>query len=576
MKKQKRVRGVKGIEVVIRGEAGVIATMDDTRCHFRHQRPQVGTVGVVEEPFSTCVQGHTFCRHHMDVVCGIDVVNCPDDVKEAFATGCPVCWHVCPCEACCQDRGEEPGPQLRNPPCLVFAHELQNRPLSDKLVDAVRISAEEFSDELFEKYVIRERVPLVLTHMMEEGRLSPELWDLPTQVRRLQDDACPPKALCQVRIQGISPTDAGAYRVLEELRDRDPREFFMQSAQGGTQGRREVSEVFRDSEHGRCVWYVKDWSFNEFEPRWGKELLRALPERLRPGNSMDLLSGLQGAQGVDVLMAYIGAAGTRTPLHLDKAASIAFNCVTWAENEAACKKWWMFHPEDRVALDNYIRKTVGDDAHLAEDSHWLDPADFNSIPGLKHRVFSFEQRAGDLVIVPPNSAHCVMNQGGLTFAVAANIIDASVAGEALEVESRNQSMNVPSVYKVSGAIWGSMLTFRKRRNTTVPPEILDACRIILANERKGLKRVAHVVWCGEKQLQAARNFLNMVTCDFCKIDVFNAHVVDYAGSKMGRIFCLRKGCLNEASHWIRHPEDWRLIVPRTVEELEAQLNAAME
>ena len=576
MKKQKRARGGQGMDVIFRAEAGVIAFKEGLRCHFPHQGRHRG-MNLVEEPFVTCVQGHIFCRHHMDIVCGIDVLNCPDEVKEAFATGCPVCRRVCPCERCTKERGEEPGPQAQNPPRLVFAYKLQDRPMVNDIVDAVRIPVDKFTDELFEKYVIQERVPLILTNMMQGNRLTPALWDLPAQLHRLGDAACPEKSLCQVRIQGMSSKDAGAYSVLEELRDRDPREFFNQTVMGGAQGRLATSEFFSDTEYGKCVWYVKDWSFNEFQPEWGTELMNALPERLRPGNPMDLLSGLEGVQRVDVHMAYIGAAGTRTPLHQDKAGSIAFNCVTWAENEDACKKWWMFHPQDRMVLDAFIQETVKQPgAHLAEDSHWLNPIDFSTITGLRHKVFSFEQRAGELVIVPPNAAHCVMNQGGLTFAVAANIIDASVACEALQVESRNKKLHVASVYKVSGAIWGSMLSFRQRTKNPVPAEILEACRKILATEKKGLKLVGNILLCDAKKLEQSREFLNMVTCDNCKTDIFNAHLIDCAKSNVGKIYCLRKDCVQMAKEWVHNLNELRIMAPRSLEELEAQLADASQ
>ena len=335
------------------------------------------------------------------------------------------------------------------------------------------------------------------------------------------------------------------------------------------------SETFRNSEAGECVWYVKDWSFAELEPRWGEDLMGALPNRLRPRNEMDLLSGLQGKAAVDVLMAYVGGAETRTPLHLDKAASIAFNCLTWSESEDACKKWWMFHPEDRIALDQFIQNKTQKQGHLAEDSHWLNPNEFGDIRGLRKPVYCFEQRVGDLVIVPPNAAHCVLNRGGLSFAVAANIIDATMATEALDTEDRNQRLCVASVYKVSCAIWGSLRRF-SREKKPVPESIAEACMTILKREEAGqlAARAAKVQESDEQHREKALSFFSMVICDHCRTDIFNGYLSQTAKTT-DKTFCLRKECMEVAFSFVGGAQRLYLMMPHTLEELQAELQSAI-
>jgi hypothetical protein len=154
------------------------------------------------------------------------------------------------------------------------------------------------------------------------------------------------------------------------------------------------------------------------------------------------------------MMAYVGARGTRTPLHVDKAASIAFNCVAWAEDESSYKSWWLFHPDDAQVVDAHIKSVHGEASRLQDDSHWVDLDDLAALPQLTHGLTRIDQRIGELVIVPPMAPHCVVNQGGVSFAVAGNVIDRAMACEVLAVELENRDKRVKNVYKVKGAIWG--------------------------------------------------------------------------------------------------------------------------
>ncbi len=516
------------------------------QCHFPHRVatresffyvvPQETKVA----PFSSCPQGHTLCRHHMDVVCHLDVENLSwSDGDAELRKGCPVCAGVCPCASCV---GISPhlrpyGPGQRAPRQLVFAFNVADRPLPP-LGDAqpFRVRLSEFTDKLFEDVVIQQRLPLVLTHV-DEAVAGDGLWDLPRQLRaRYYNEECPPTAKCQVRVQGISDKDPGLFTVLEELVDVDPRLFFLQTVANGSSARLLLSNEFRDSAEGRCAWYLKDWNFGAWQPEWTSDLFRVLPSRLTPRNDYDLLGGLVGQAEVQVMMAYMGAGGTRTPLHIDKAGSIAFNCVMWAEDESSCKRWWVFHPEDRAALDALIKKEVSTRNHLMEDSHWLDPHCFSSIPGLRHPVVSFEQRVGEMVIVPPNSPHTVRNQGGLTFAVAANFIDATVAQDAHDVQQANKKLQVRSVYKVCGAVWGTM----ERQWASERPvmrSVLDVCKVILEQEKAGIQRMDGFP---TSEKDSSHEFVNMVTCDHCNGDIFNSYLFE---KRTDRTFCPDEACV---------------------------------
>ncbi len=355
--------------------------------------------------------------------------------------------------------------------------------------------------------------------------------------------------------------------VLEELSNIDPRFFFSQMIDGGKFAREYPSKEFRDSEVGKCVWYCKDWLFGEWDPAWITDLQRVLPDRLRPRNRFDLLGGLTGDAQVDVMMAYLGIGGTRTPLHLDKAASNAYNCVVWSESPTSVKRWWIFHRDDTSALNAHIQK---DDetktSHLQEDVHWIDPEEFEDIPGLEHQSYSFEQALGELVIVPHNSPHCVINQGGMTFACAANIIDANVAMDAYLQSINNKKLRVKTVYKVAGAIWGTML--KGDLPLHVMKKVLEACQSIYDSESNGFQRISSL----DTDKKLALEFVNFVVCDYCQADVFNSYVL-----VKEHTFCHDEVCVEEGRAKAKEMGARLLkVVPKTLSSLMKEITAAKE
>jgi hypothetical protein len=258
----------------------------------------------------------------------------------------------------------------------IFNHKLQHRPLtpiSEEFMQPHRVDLSEFTEELYERIVINERRPLILSGMLSKDRLDPESWNLQRRLSELDESKAPAEmGLCEVRVQGVSDYDSGAFEVLEQLSRQDPRDFFRNGLKEGTQKRASMSSTYRDNEYGRSVWYCKvksqrfffiffssffvlqDWSFGALVDTWNEELLRVLPEPLRPKSEKDILGG--AGVHIELLMGYVGADGTRTPLHRDKGASNAFNCVVWTESPKAFKRWWMFHPDDATALDKRIKQ----------------------------------------------------------------------------------------------------------------------------------------------------------------------------------------------------------------------------
>lgn len=114
---------------------------------------------------------------------------------------------ACPCASCCESRGERKCNHhtLRT---LIFKRPLGMKPTVRAEVQwrpPERVSVLDFTDELFEQVVVRERRAMIVTNM--DTLLDRQLWDLEARIaeRGSEDTQCPPDALMNVRIQAVRP-----------------------------------------------------------------------------------------------------------------------------------------------------------------------------------------------------------------------------------------------------------------------------------------------------------------------------------------------------------------------------------
>lgn len=97
----------------------------------------------------------------------------------------------------------------------------------------------------------------------------------------------------------------------------------------------------------------------------------------------------------------MGIGGTRTPLHVDKIASVAFNLLAIGEGT---KEWWLLDHSAIPQLEGELKKHGGT---LWKDKFWMAPyeLELTGIPMWYH-----EQKKGEMVIVPPSVPHTVINK----------------------------------------------------------------------------------------------------------------------------------------------------------------------
>lgn len=573
------------------------------KCHLSRSGGQCGS-----DTVQCAGHKHVFCREHAYARLGEPVV----DHQEATTlhNACPVCFNVCCCTECCEARKEHRehfvsyveqiyvrraqcscernsdksnesrrvAPTFQSSPQEVknyFASTLEG-PL---VVDALSLTETEFN-ELYERVVLRDRRPIVLSSF--HRKLDRDKWNLPDVVlqQSRSGNTTDENGLMNLRLQMVRDDDWGAYRIEQELNKVHPLQFLQLALSNGNCGDAFAS---RDSLHGglpffrkrdgpcgQKVFYCKDWMFDSYYPPWGAEFKQQLPDRLRPSNDHDLIGGLMGATEIKMFMAYVGTGGTRTPLHCDKVASVAFNCVVWAETADSVKYWWLFHPDDHETINRQLATLAHSvkNSKIQDDSHWVNPCTWQHLE-LKHKPVFFAQRLGDLIVVPPSAPHYVLNGGGVTFAVAANVIDTAVAEESFRMDASNRSLKIPSVYKVRRAIWDTLKRQTRRKN--VEKQVIQAAECVLAEESVQFSAGEALAKADDKLRQEAMEFVYHTVCDGCHADIFNSYVEVKIGPAQQQQLCVEP-CYN--SYSLKSSREGIFVCFQTLEELQNDLKEA--
>ncbi|KAL1742371.1 hypothetical protein HDZ31DRAFT_84174 [Schizophyllum fasciatum] len=144
-------------------------------------------------------------------------------------------------------------------------------------------------------------------------------------------------------------------------------------------------------------------------PAWSRWLHESstIPRELLPDDDSNLLNALPESTRVEHLMCYLGVGDTFTPMHKDLCASYGHNLMTYTENGGS-SYWFMTRGSDAQRAAEYFHK-LGQE--LDHENHVISLAELRDAP---FKVYIVEQKLGDMVFVPPRSAHQVVNSGGIT------------------------------------------------------------------------------------------------------------------------------------------------------------------
>ncbi|KAG4031685.1 hypothetical protein MFRU_008g00490 [Monilinia fructicola] len=247
----------------------------------------------------------------------------------------------------------------------------------------------------------------------------------------------------------------------------------------------------------------------------------------------DLMSSLPTDMRALNMMCYIGHEGTYTPAHREMCASLGHNLMVETSGDANGEKpgssiWFMTESKEREMVSEWFVSKLGHDIevekHFAQLNAWRK-APFN--------VWVTEQKAGDLILIPPLAPHQVWNRGTRTMKAAWNRTTVDTLELAIhEALPRARLVCRDEQYKNKAIIYYTLEKyFRLLSRDTVEPKMWmrPGSRIRQVTEDfKRLFRLYTEVLIGElfsrTRPEKKVEFLpydSNVTCSYCRCNIFN-------------------------------------------------------
>ncbi|KAL6056808.1 JmjC domain-containing protein [Balamuthia mandrillaris] len=170
----------------------------------------------------------------------------------------------------------------------------------------------------------------------------------------------------------------------------------------------------------------------------------------------DLLGDVPCTAQAESVMIYVGYHGTQTPAHKDIMGTLGHNVMVWGE-PGAMALWFMVATHDRELVKAYWEQHG---SSIDDDNYFMPVEDLLKAPFL---VYVIKQQEGDLVLVPPEAAHQVINQGGVSCKFAWNRLSPQTLELSLESALPTyRKKSKPEVYRVKvAAIHGLLVRSRR-------------------------------------------------------------------------------------------------------------------
>ncbi|KXS08906.1 hypothetical protein M427DRAFT_76162 [Gonapodya prolifera JEL478] len=147
------------------------------------------------------------------------------------------------------------------------------------------------------------------------------------------------------------------------------------------------------------------------------QLMSKIPSAIRYHGANDIFSCIPQGLQVEKLMMYIGGHGSGTAGHVDACGTIAINMMTDGTHQS--RALWIVVSDLEKAAEVWQRHgiyPVSCQQNLFTDSGVLPYA-----KAVENSAYIFLQRVGDMVILPGNAAHQVVNLGDTSLKVAWNV-----------------------------------------------------------------------------------------------------------------------------------------------------------
>ncbi|PWZ02353.1 hypothetical protein BCV70DRAFT_235930 [Testicularia cyperi] len=253
---------------------------------------------------------------------------------------------------------------------------------------------------------------------------------------------------------------------------------------------------------------------------WEKQTAELVHPRLVYHGDYDLAASLAENARPDTLMCYYGPGGTFTPLHRDLCSSLGQNLMVWADPDAS-STWLISRTNDSDEIDEHIRSLGGDPDSEGFAPH---PDDLRDAP---YDVYHCEQKIGDLVLIPNDAVHMVINNGGRTMKVAWSRLTINALEDAVQfVLPLYQRKCRKESYRIRCTVETTLqkLTKDVKEISETPHKVTGS---ILSDFRRILSLYDQIV-CDEfaidwRNYDVIGTLDSYVECDFCGADVLHGY-----------------------------------------------------
>ncbi|KAJ5635417.1 uncharacterized protein N7484_008730 [Penicillium longicatenatum] len=263
-----------------------------------------------------------------------------------------------------------------------------------------------------------------------------------------------------------------------------------------------------------------------------------LPEHLTTSEgetiakSGDLMSCLPEEMRAQNLMCYIGPEGTYTPAHQEMCASLGHNIMVEASDgsiesgqptQPGSSVWFMTETKERDLVSDYWASVLGHNIDL--EDHF---AQLNAWIGAPFKTYVVEQRAGDLILVPPLAAHQVWNRGTRTMKVAWNRTTVETLRMAMsEALPHARMVCRDEQYKNKAIVFYALERYSKLLQQA-PKADHPATQQLWEDFKQLFKIFTGILLSeslspalpGEKGIEYVK-FDSNVTCSYCRCNIFN-------------------------------------------------------
>ncbi|KAJ5655604.1 hypothetical protein N7507_007554 [Penicillium longicatenatum] len=263
-----------------------------------------------------------------------------------------------------------------------------------------------------------------------------------------------------------------------------------------------------------------------------------LPEHLTTSEgetiakSGDLMSCLPEEMRAQNLMCYIGPEGTYTPAHQEMCASLGHNIMVEASDgsiesgqptQPGSSVWFMTETKERDLVSDYWASVLGHNIDL--EDHF---AQLNAWIGAPFKTYVVEQRAGDLILVPPLAAHQVWNRGTRTMKVAWNRTTVETLRMAMsEALPHARMVCRDEQYKNKAIVFYALERYSKLLQQA-PKADHPATQQLWEDFKQLFKIFTDILLSeslspalpGEKGIEYVK-FDSNVTCSYCRCNIFN-------------------------------------------------------